>query len=71
MFDLPLGYYDSFIEEMMKTNHDDILRAAQENILPEHQQFVIVGDVDSFIDKILEITDEKSVTRYELDDLDI
>jgi hypothetical protein len=71
MFDLPLGYYDSFIEEMMKTTHDDILKAARENILPENQQFVVVGDVDSFIDNLLELTDEKSITRYELDDLDI
>ena len=56
---------------MMKTTHDDILRAARENILPENQQFVIVGDADSIMDKLLKITDETSITRYELDDLDI
>ncbi len=71
MFDLPLNYYESFIDEMMKTTHEDILRAARENILPENQQFVIVGDADSIMDKLLKITDETSITRYELDDLDI
>ncbi len=71
MFNLPIDYYDLFIEEMMKTNHDKILEAARENILPENQQFIIVGDVDSFMDELLEIADEKSITRYELDDLDI
>ncbi len=71
VFDLPKTFHKTYIEQLGATTKDEILEAAQKNILPDSQQAVIVGDADSFIDELIEFAGENNVTRYELEDIRI
>ncbi len=70
-FNLPYDYYDSYLSNIESVTKEGIITAARKNILPENQQVVIVGDVEKFQDEIMQIDGENSVTRYEIDDLEI
>ncbi len=71
VFDLSEDFYKTYIEELETVTKDEILRSAQTNILPEAQQVVIVGDVNSFIDELTEFAGEDSISRYELEEIEI
>ncbi len=71
VFDLSKDFYKTYIEELETVTKDEILRSAQNNILPEAQQVVIVGDVNSFIDELTEFAGEDSISRYELEEIKI
>ena len=42
--DLPENYYQSFVTQINGVTKDDVLRAAQKYLDPEHMAIVIVGD---------------------------
>ncbi len=71
VFDLRKDFYKTYIEELEAVTKDEILRSAQTNILPDSQQVVIVGDVNSFIDELTEFAGEDTISRYELEEITI
>lgn len=45
-FDLPLDYYESYVERIMAVTADDVRRVAAETIDPENLAIVVVGDLE-------------------------
>ena len=55
VYDLPIDYYDSYVENVLSVSMEDVRRVAQKYIVPDNVLVILVGDSDKILDGVKEL----------------
>ena len=67
--DLPLDYYETYLENINKVTKEDVLRVAQKYINPDRMNIVVVGNEEEVASKLSRFAADGKVQYFDTDGL--